>query len=202
MIKADNFDENEEKKIENLKGLFNNNNNNNDNNGSLFGNSGIINPFYSRRNNNNNHNQRNRNLNNINNNNSGNESKKELNGEFLQGQNEFYTNGNILMINKFKFSLITGQLLGEFEVSGNVINRTFCYDFKNNLIWCIKNESENKPLQIESYFNQSAKPIVEYPKNHPKYASCSVEKIIESCENNIKMLNLTEEVNLKNMINN
>ena len=197
MIKADNFDENEEKKIENLKGLFNNNNNNNDNNGSLFGNSGIINPFYSRRNNNNNHNQRNRNLNNINNNNSGNESKKELNGEFLQGQNEFYTNGNILMINKFKFSLITGQLLGEFEVSGNVINRTFCYDFKNNLIWCIKNESENKPLQIESYFNQSAKPIVEYPKNHPKYASCSVEKIIESCENNIKMLNLTEEVNVK-----
>ena len=208
MIKNDNSDENDEKVIENLKNVLNNNNTNDNSvfNNNLFGNNVFNDNLFSNNNlipnmrrNNNNNNNRNRNNNNNNNNinNTGSDSKKELNGEFLQKQNEFYTNGNILMINKFKFSLITGQLLGEYEVPGNAINRTFCYDFKNNLIWCIKNESENKPLQIISYFNQSAKPIVEYPKNHPKYVSCSVEKIIESCENNIKMLNLKEEVNVK-----
>ena len=117
--------------------------------------------------------------------------------DFLQGQNKLYTNGAILYINQYKFSLVTGNLLGNCSLNSNVTN-SYCYDFNNNLIWCINEESAINKIKITSFFNESAKIIYEYPKGHPKYSPCNIEKIIEICEKNIKLANLKEEVTNNN----
>ena len=113
--------------------------------------------------------------------------------DFLQGQNHLYTNGAILYINQYKFSLVTGHLLGYCSLNSNATN-SYCYDFKNNLIWCIDQENVANKVKITSYFNESAKLIFDYPKGHPKYSPCNIEKIIEQCEKNINLSNLKEEV--------
>ena len=137
--------------------------------------------------------------------NSGKDNKKEgidssqitLPKDFLQGQNKLYTNGAILYINQYKFSLATGQLIGYCDLNSNKTN-SFCYDFNNNLIWCIYRDPylEDK-ITINSFYNESAKLNYEYPKDHPKYSPGNIEKIIEFCEKNIKMINLKEEVTNK-----
>ena len=162
----------------------NNNNNNNNNNGNLWN-------YYNQNNNNNN--------NNNNNFNSNNNKKSELNSEFLQNQNELYTNGNILIINNYKFSLVSGHLLNKINmnINRNSLHKCFCYDFKNNLIWCIINESDSKPLKIISFFNKSAKPLLEYPKTHEKYSPCSIDQIISNCETKLKMIDLSDEISMK-----
>ena len=121
-----------------------------------------------------------------------NREKKSLQRDFLQGQNHFYTNGAILYINQYKFSLVTGHLLGDCNLNSRESN-SYCYDLKNNLIWCVYIDAINN-IKIISYFNESAKLIHEYPKGHPKYNPCSVEKIIEICEKNISLSNLKEDV--------
>ena len=117
--------------------------------------------------------------------------------EFLQGQNKFYTNGAILYINQYKFSLVTGHLMGNCSLNSNTTN-AYCYDFNNNLIWCVNEELSTNKIKITSFFNESAKLIYEYPKGHPKYSPCNIEKIIEICEKNINLSNLKEEVTNKN----
>ena len=116
-----------------------------------------------------------------------------INKDFLKGQNKLYTNGVILYINQYKFSLVTGHLMGNCFLNSNETN-SYCYDFNNNLIWCINEENVISKIKITSFFNESAKIIYEYPKGHPKYSPCNIEKIIEICEKNIKLTNLKEEV--------
>ena len=118
-----------------------------------------------------------------------------LSKDFLQGQNKLYTNGAILYINQYKFSLVTGQLLGFCDLNSYKTN-SYCYDFTNNVIWCMYRDpySEDK-LSINSFYNDSAKINYEYPKDHQKYSPGNIEKIIESCEKNINLMNLKEEVN-------
>ena len=114
--------------------------------------------------------------------------------DFLEGQVKLYTNGAILYINQYKFSLVTGELLGFCDLNAYTKN-TYCYDFNNNLIWCIFQDAYYADkLTINSYYNESAKLNYEYPKNHPKYSPGNIEKIIEFCEKNINMPNLKEEV--------
>ena len=114
--------------------------------------------------------------------------------DFLQGQNKLYTNGAIIYINQYKFSLVTGQLLGFCDLNSNKTN-TFCYDFNNNLIWCANRDTYiNDRINITSFYNESAKLNYEYPKGHKKYSPGNIEKIIEFCEKNINLNNLKEEV--------
>ena len=114
--------------------------------------------------------------------------------DFLQGQNKLYTNGAILYINQYKFSLVTGQLLGFCDLNSNKTN-SFCYDFNNNLIWCIDRDPYIvEKININSFYNESAKLNYEYPKDHPKYSPGNIETIIELCEKNINMMNLKNEV--------
>ena len=118
-----------------------------------------------------------------------------LEKDFLQGQNKLYTNGAILYINQYKFSLVTGQLLGFSDLNSYKTN-SYCYDFTNNVIWCIFRDPYNDDkISINSYYNDSAKINYEYPKDHQKYSPGNIEKIIESCEKNINLINLKEEVN-------
>ena len=126
------------------------------------------------------------------------DSQKTLPKDFLQGQIKLYTNGAILYINQYKFSLVTGQLLGFCDLNTNKTN-SFCYDFNNNVIWCIFNDLNlDDKITINSYYNESAKLNYEYPKNHPKYSPGNIEKIIEFCEKNINIANLKEEVSNTN----
>ena len=117
-----------------------------------------------------------------------------LDKDFLEGQNKLFTNGAILYINQYKFSLVTGELLGFTDLNSYKTN-SYCYDFNNNLIWCAFQDAyfEDK-ITINSYYNESAKINYEYPKNHPKYSPGNIEKIIEFCEKNINIPNLKEEV--------
>jgi len=111
-----------------------------------------------------------------------------------------YTNGNIICIGQYKFSLITGeQIESDLSVTIDTI-KSACYDLTNNVIWGIlhKSESNNQEkLEIICYFNHSAKPIIEYPNNHPKYMPCSLEKIIHLAEEKIKLENLSEKISIK-----
>ena len=126
-------------------------------------------------------------------NNKDNEEKVKIERDFLQGQNHLYTNGAILYINQYKFSLVTGYLLGYCSLNSNSTN-SYCYDFNNNLIWCVNQENTTNKIIITSYFNDSAKLIYEYPKGHPKYSPGNIEKILDICEKNINLSNLKEDV--------
>ena len=114
--------------------------------------------------------------------------------DFLEGQNKLYTNGAILYINQYKFSLVTGELLGFCDLY-SYKTHSYCYDFNNNLIWCaFQDYYFDDKITINSYYNESAKINYEYPKNHPKYSPGNIEKIIEFCEKNINIPNLKEQV--------
>ena len=165
----------------------------------------FINNGFERNNiNNNNNNNRYGNLNTVRwddiineNKNKENEEKTIIDRDFLQGQNKLYTNGAILYINQYKFSLVTGYLIGYCTLNSNETN-SFCYDFNNNLIWCVEEGTVISKIKITSYFNESAKLIYEYPKDHPKYSPGNIEKILEICEKQINLANLKDEVTNNN----
>jgi hypothetical protein len=113
-----------------------------------------------------------------------------------------YTNGNIIVIGKLKFSLITGEeTLDPYQQTSADQIKSACYDLVNNVIWGISRFQSgginNQNLEIICYFNHSAKPIVEYPNNHAKYMPCSLEKIIHLAEEYIKLENLTDKISVK-----
>ena len=183
-------DEKQNKKTENAKDL-----NLNRNYSNAFDRNNI---------NNNNNNYRYGNLNTVRwddilnaNKNKENEEKATIDREFLQGQNQLYTNGAILYINQYKFSLVTGYLIGYCTLNSNATN-AYCYDFNNNLIWRVEEGIAINKIKITSYFNESAKLIHEYPKSHPKYSPGNIEKILEICEKNINLSNLKDEVTNNN----
>lgn len=123
------------------------------------------------------------------------------NPDLLSFANMFYTNGNIAVIGKYKFSLITGEEI-ERDVSSDLktLPKSTCYDLTNNVIWAVSVTTEannQEKLFIICYFNHSAKPIIEYPVNHPKYMPCSLEKIINLAEENIFLQNLSDKISIK-----
>ncbi len=112
-----------------------------------------------------------------------------------------YTNGNILIVDKFKFNLNNGD---ETEICPAFTEnlKTACYDLQNNVIWGIthKFEGYNEKIDLNCFFNHSAKPIIEYPLNHEKYMPCSLEKIIQFAEEKIQLRNRTHEVSLETFL--
>ena len=118
--------------------------------------------------------------------------------DLLAANTIIYTNGNIIVIGKYKFSLITGEQI-EKEIETTEVLKSACYDLVNNVIWGVSNKTDANldKFDLICYFNHSAKPIVEYPTNHPKYMPCSLENIIQFAEQNIKLENLSEKISVK-----
>ena len=118
--------------------------------------------------------------------------------DLLKAGNFYYTNGNIFIAGKIKFNLSNGEQCEKAACYTDNL-KTVSYDLTNNVIWGItsKLEGSNEKLEIFSYFNHSAKPIVEYPENHLKYMPCSLEKIIESTEHLIKVKNYGDQITAK-----
>ena len=113
------------------------------------------------------------------------------------------------IINNYKFSLITGDEIKNLEFNFQTPMdkvKTCCYDLKNNVIWGMAIEqnvskstlgSSSDKIEIICFFNNSAKPIVEYPITNEKYMPCSLERIISGVENQLSLKNLSERISLK-----
>lgn len=119
--------------------------------------------------------------------------------DLIKSDTIFYTNGNIFVVDKFKFNLSTGE---EEKVTESYIDgiSQVSYDLYNNNIWGIKHKTENDKIEIFCFFNHSAKPIVEFPENNEKYIPCSIEKIIQHSEDLIKLNNLSNQISMKNFL--
>ena len=112
-----------------------------------------------------------------------------------------YTNGNIFIVDKYKFNLVTGDEIDSCAVLTENM-KAACYDLQNNVIWGITHKMEGyyEKIELNCYFNHSAKPIVEYPLNHAKYMPCSLEKIIQYSEDRIHLKNIKDEVSMETFL--
>ena len=112
-----------------------------------------------------------------------------------------YTNGNIFIVDKYKFSLVTGDETDTCPTKTDNL-KVACYDQQNNVIWGVthKMDGNNEKIDLNCFFNHSAKPIVEYPSNHSKYMPCSLEKIIQFSEDKINLKNKASEVSMETFL--
>ena len=108
---------------------------------------------------------------------------------FLSKQAQLYTNGTILIINGYKFSLASGDLLEKNSklLSSSSSTNSFVYDRSNNLIWKI-NKQDNNILSLTSFFNKSTSPLASNQSE-----SMSTESIISETESNIALAMLPSD---------
>ena len=108
---------------------------------------------------------------------------------FLSKQPQLYTNGTILIINGYKFSLTTGDLIEKNSklLSSSSSTISYVYDRSNNLIWKITKQ-ENNILSLTSFFNKSTSPLASNQSE-----SMSTESIISETESNIALAMLPSD---------
>ena len=77
----------------------------------------------------------------------------------------------------------TGNLIETGVVDHVKELKSVCYDLANNVIWGVSSVTDK--INLISYFNHSAKPIIEFPNTHVKYMPCSMEKIINFSDSDV-----------------